>query len=959
MLGSPRLEHIAVDIQTTRRTGRAHRAVVAVVESVTANRVGEVNRKVEAVESNRRTETAVEVGQRGLANLHVVGLTGVVHLLHALRMVVLVLPSPVHGLTRIGINACIALDVPVVEGFALGHPEVAALITGIMLDELGRQTVDDVLVVGHVEVQIPLHVLRADYRTVQGQLDTCVVYVADVVVVVRITHRQRHGQTEEHVRSLAVEVLDRTAQAALPEAEVNTGVDVGVGLPRNVGITLRIERTGNLTTCRLNLPQVGVAVLTDTVVTLLTYRSLDFQHVDPGSIEPVLLVDKPCGAQRVEVTPTVVGMEARRCIATIRTADEVLVVVVVLDTTEISFGVVAVFIRGIRTLNDCTSQLEQLVREHVRRRGVEHRALALVVLVTNHDVDGVLVVESLVVAENLLHVEREEAVVLLAQNTVHVLVTAVVGVGEVGIAGLVEVDTDVELELKVLEESGLCKCSTGEGVADDLALDVELLGGNGVRTGHHGTLQAGDTVLSLARTVIVAQVAVLVAQDVAVLVTNVERVDRAHLGYHTEEVRYRVRAIGGLLEYALRVVVGVAGVGTHLEPLLYLVVGLQSSGVTLHVGVGHDTLVVHVAERTVEAAAVVRSRHVDVVLLTHRGVESGILPVIGSQQVAVAVRRRVDVAQRGVGVDFTVGADEILALGHIVNLITEAANQLVVGVALSGRSSVTEFIDTIIIHGTVNRLVVESRIVHVLVVANGTRVDTHLGIDRNDCIAALAALGGHHDDTVGTTRTVEGRRGSVLEDGQVLDVVRVDEGQVTVIGDTVDNPQRVGARRDGADTANHHLGSRTGLTRSGLQLNTGRSTRKQLSDVRRLHLGDILGFNHRSRTGERFLAGRTERHDNHVVDVRRILMQRDIDAGLSRNRDLHGLVADEGDGQCAVCRNRDCERTVGAGRCTNRGAVKKNCRTRDGTPIVPGHCTGNLPLLSARQGEDAHRSNER
>ncbi len=74
----------------------------------------------------------------------------------------------------------------------------------------------------------------------------------------------------------------------------------------------------------------------------MSERSLQFQLVEPlHLLHPRLLGHDPGTAKRVEVTPTVVGMEARRGIAAIGELAEILAVIIVQATEYPALGVVA------------------------------------------------------------------------------------------------------------------------------------------------------------------------------------------------------------------------------------------------------------------------------------------------------------------------------------------------------------------------------------------------------------------------------------------------------------------------------------------------------------------------------------------------------------------------------------------------------------------------------------------
>ena len=86
----------------------------------------------------------------------------------------------------------------------------------------------------------------------------------------------------------------------------------------------------------------------------------------------------------------------------------------------------------------------------------------------------------------------------------------------------------------------------------------------------------------------------------------------------------------------------------------------------------------------------------------------------------------------------------------------------------------------------------------------------------------LTALGGDHDHTVGSAATIQSSSGSTLQNGHVLDVVRVDARQTTLgagmthsltcgllEGHTVNDIQGLVVTVDRADTADNHAAGST------------------------------------------------------------------------------------------------------------------------------------------------------
>ena len=104
--------------------------------------------------------------------------------------------------------------------------------------EVVREAEDLVADMGDIEVNKPLEVLVVDRSPVEVKLDSGVTHVTDIGPVAAVADGRRSAELEQHVGSLAVEVVDATGEAALPEIELESGVEVGVGLPGDVLCTL-------------------------------------------------------------------------------------------------------------------------------------------------------------------------------------------------------------------------------------------------------------------------------------------------------------------------------------------------------------------------------------------------------------------------------------------------------------------------------------------------------------------------------------------------------------------------------------------------------------------------------------------------------------------------------------------------------------------------------------------------
>ena len=310
----------------------------------------------------------------------------------------------------------------------------------------------------------------------------------------------------------------------------------------------------------------------------------------------LLLRDAPRSADRPEVSPAVIGGEARRTVGTPAAVDVVLVVETVVQTGEVGFDGVAV---GLRTgVVDRGADNFVDAAHQTRTRTGQVVLLVIVVLVAEQGADLVLLVERPVVGNQLVErVGHVAVVVLLDQTAVRCLVAEV----RIVIRHVVRravIDTEVERGLEALEPAGLVVVAA-EG---EIGAGREALGGVRRRV----VVEAGDAVcvgvLRTGRTVVELLLAVFVEQQGARLgITHVDRVDRGHQLGRVEDVRV------GRSGVAVRVALRVREVGVHAagEPVAGRRVVADAAGVALEVGGLQHTVLVEVAQRHASAVDVV------------------------------------------------------------------------------------------------------------------------------------------------------------------------------------------------------------------------------------------------------------------------------------------------------------------------------------------------------------------
>ena len=164
-----------------------------------------------------------------------------------------------------------------------------------------------------------------------------------------------------------------------------------------------------------------------------------------------------------------------------------------------------------------------------------------------------------------------------------------------------------------------------------------------------------------------------------------------------------------------------------------------------------------------------------------------------------------------------------------------------------------------------------------------------------------ALLRGDHDDTVRCAGTVDGGCRSILQDGEALDVLRVDGGErvahtadaVVRHGQAVDDDQRIVRRVDGRTAADTDRRARTRHTGTGGDDHAGALAAQQVGGRRDDTLVDFVSPDRRNGTGEVALLDGTITDDHHFVEEVLVVFHHHV-RGLA-GLDDDGLVAQEAD----------------------------------------------------------------
>ena len=344
-----------------------------------------------------------------------------------------------------------------------------------------HQLVDIVLVVVDGSTETQVEVLGTDNLIVQGQLDTLVGGLADVLILIAETGGGVARHTHQDILGGVPVDIQGTAQFTIPETEVETDVTGDGGLPLQVGITQTVG--GNIGGDGLAIdggracfPECIKQSGVDAVVTRGTVRDTELQVVQPlaGSLHEGLVGDAPGSCCCREITPLVVATELGRAVGTQGGGQEVAVHEVVVGTSEPGNGMGGcAYVAADGIARNAAARHGYIGEDivHIPLSGIAGAddlaavRLAAEDFVAQHDVQLVLVAETChVVAQRGV----PAGVVAVAIGQRGVVVALAVGLTTVPTLGLAPVTTQIELGLTHQTGDDL----PGEGVVDAHAITV-------------------------------------------------------------------------------------------------------------------------------------------------------------------------------------------------------------------------------------------------------------------------------------------------------------------------------------------------------------------------------------------------------------------------------------------------------------------------------------------------------
>ena len=726
------------------------------------------------------------------------------------------------------------------DGVAHGTGDAARSDALVLGGVIGRQLRDHVLVVSHVETDLPEQVLLLERDVGQVQFDALVLQGADVghQFVPEVGAGRNRGLVKQ-VRGLPVIHVQVRSQTVVPEAQVHTRVIGRGGLPLQVGVVaLRRNRddpavaevvhTGILTE---DVGRQGrIVARIDFLLAGLAPGETQLQGAQ-GRVQiahEAFLHDVPAECHGREDTPLVV-LETGGTVRTDRSRQQVFVCEGVVGTAE----------EG--------DQEEFAPADRVTQHGLVADtvgitlAFAVEVLpgITGHQVDVVL-------TEGLVPVAVEfEGGVATAIGVVGMLATAglvrvVVGSfgahGQFGDTGtLGPVDTEVEVEAEGFK-------------AVDLVVE----------------LRVADETVGIGR-----------------IVFRLEQAHRVHRGHRVDVAglvipggeAVQVVAADAVAHRFGRVVV-VGGADGILVRILVEGIGAFTVEVDRQVLVEETRREVDGGRGTVHLRALERTRLGRIT--AGYTVREDFADAAGDAQVAVV--------GRGDLVDLT------LPVG-VVDLLLAALIDTEVG--FGSRVLAVEFTDQVGDPLGVEQAVVLGDRVH------GTgEVSGHV---RHVAAGLGALLRGDHDDTVGCTGTVDGGGRSIFQHGEALDVFRVDGRKrightadaVVRHRQTVNHDERVVGRIEGGAATDTDRRTGTRHTGTGGDDHTGALATQEVSRRRDDTLVDFVSLDGRNRAGHVALLDRTVTDDDHFVQEFLVILEEDASSlsGFDRN----GLQTQEAD----------------------------------------------------------------
>ena len=591
---------------------------------------------------------------------------------------------------------------------------------------------------------------------------------------------------------------------------------------------------------------------------------------------------------------------------------------VILQTAKEALGGIAVGGGASAHHGTGTLRIAQFAHERVEQMVVAAaQALGrqVIILVTGEQVDIVQTGEIKLVFSKILLVHRPHAAVAHIHITVRAGGTGKLA-GEGAVAGIVGGKANIGRERQTRKRSKDGSELSGQ--------HVSILVGVVILVVTDGIAHDGRTFLVGVVGIVNLTAAFLIEIRIALLVhfTHIQRIDRADAVGDVEQVAGGTVAVAPVCLLGIRV--GEVHRGDEPHPGLSLIFSIDTTGVTLIVGVVHDTRVLQVTDRSVVVEAVGTTGSGNVVLLTISIVESFLVPII--RNIIVFTIR---VSEFSIRIQLEVGTDEVLAFRNGIDQVTQTAvllvKQVLVRISIAFGNSMTGIL-VLVVQPLEEGLVVQTGIGDHVVLGDQAGVDTETGVELDLRITGLTLLGGDDHNTVRAAVTIDGGGGSVLQDRHGFDVLRVDVGNGTIVRNAIHHDKRAVGSGHGTDTTDaDRISTTTCRVAAGAgNLHTRGSTGKSARYAGRNFLLDGLVVNDRRRSRKGTLGSRTIRNDDGFVQELAVILEDDVDVGATGYGDILSDISHTKHLKDTVCRNIQRERTRDVRHGINRTVAFQN-----------------------------------
>ena len=741
----------------------------------------------------------------------------------------------------------------------------------------------------------------------------------------------------EHVLGVTDIAFCREVEAAVQEGQVDTRVLLDGTLPGQAGG----NRSGNGGQSRLGAAQQigglgargdgtdGGIVIAHLLVTQLTIGETELGVVPPGTerSEEGFLADSPTQGDRRGEDPAAAAEETGRTVITAVHFQEVTVLVVIVETGEIAgrldFVLAAGNFHPLISFLVRTGQVEVVQFEGIKvvADGFEILDVTGLIVDTGHQLQvvgfipggriGRIQVGGLV----RLGVHRLRQLVLESRTGVHGLDDTGIGGVLAGhrtvlVAGNLEGVGEVALDRHTLE--GL------DGHIDGIAEIIDLVGVV-VTVGqrHHQTVHQGVAVVGG----LVEGRAVRVEGRIAGRGMGGRAVQRV---VDAAAARIEVGAVEIAQVFADTQPLGDVEAHLRADVIPVIVVGVDVEH-TLLVGVTAGNQVVHMICSAARGNGVARGR-LDVLVQD--------MPPVGVRVIIIDVFAGLVLAD---------DHPRTLGILHLVIAAVPKFHHVRLGIvvqvgAVVGVHEQVAQIDGVV---TAGLPVGGSR-------RSGETGAAGVGERRLSVLRLGAALGRDQDHARGTSRTVDGRRGGILDDGDALYVGGVEVLEVAL--HTVHQYERVAAV-DGIAAADVDRGGLAGTSGSGSDVQARDGTLQHVTHIQRGTVLEIVGLDDGHGARQVGLLRGTVTDDDGIFQHVIVFLEQHHDLLASLDGNLLRLIAQAGDLEDSVGVDGDGEGAIRVGDCA--GTLGHHGRPDDGTGRIR-HCTAHRYLLGVCAKRDDH-----